>query len=249
MSKLRTFLLTLVTLYACSKAPAQAPSPPPARFPSPADITAQLTRIVVVGDDWRLDADPFYGMSLAEHGRNTFSGSDRLVTGGTGAAFRYLLSDLSVGVTRADCMLDGKRYPLSATLDRVGQPQRIGCGFEPWDGRARAAVKIADACAPLGSNAQRITLFEVRGDGAMFLRLRGNAGGVDCTIANDQLTSAPRDEATHYGGEGELDLIRSSRTPPDDPCIASNTTTDADGNLVGWLVPKDDKCRTQPLQP
>lgn len=250
MRTLRALLLALAALAACSKTPApQAPAPPASPFPSPADITALFTGIVVVGDTWRLEANPFYGASLKEGGRSTFTSSDRLLSGGSGAAFRYLIQGLSVGVVRSDCVASGVRYPLSATIDRPSKPQLAGCGFEPWDGRARIAVRIADACAPVAANARRITLFQISGDNIMLVRLRGEDGGVDCRVINGQLSAAPRDAALRLGGEGELDLIRAPAAPPHDPCVASNIVTDADGNLTGWFVPKDGKCRTQPLRP
>jgi hypothetical protein len=242
-------LMVAAALAACSKAPPQAPAVPPSPYPSPTDVTASLTGIVVVGDGWRLDANPFYGMGMVEHGVSTFSSSERLITGGTGAAFRYLASDVSVGVTRMDCVDGGVRYPLSATIDRPGKPQLSGCGFEQWDGRARAAVRIADACAPVGPDAQRITLFQVSGDGTMLVRLRGANGGVDCRVINGQLIKSPRDTTLRLGGEGELDLIRAPAPTPADPCIASNISTYVEFNLVGWLLQKDNMCRTQPMLP
>jgi len=247
---MRRLLLAALTLFACSKAPApQAPAAPVSPYPNPADVVSQLTGIVVVGKGWRLDANPFYGMSLVEHGRPTFTSSERLIIGGAGAAFRYLASEVSVGVTRTDCVADGVRFPLTATIDRPGKPQLSGCGFEQWDARARTAAKIADACAPVGPMAQRITLFQISGDGTMLVRLRGQAGGLDCRILNGHLTRTPRDPLLKLGGEGELDLIRASPAAPADACIASNVTTDADGNLIGWLAPNDHKCRTRPLTP
>lgn len=247
---MRTLLVALLLVGACSKAPPpHAPAAPPSPYPNPADVISQLTGIVVIGEDWRLEANPFYGMAFIEHGRNSFVSSDRLLTGGTGAAFRYMLGDYSIGVTRTNCIANGVRYPLTASIDRPGKPQLSGCGFEKWDGRARAAVMVADACAPIGPNARRITLFQISGDGAMLLRLRGEAGGIDCRVANGRLSTAPRDPALRIGGEGELDLIRASAAAPADPCIASNISTDEDGNLIGWLVPKDHKCRTQPMLP
>ena len=59
-------------------------------------------------------------------------------------------------------------YPLTATIDRPHKPQLTGCGFEQWDGRSRPAIKIADACAPVGPTAQRVTLFQISGDGTIF---------------------------------------------------------------------------------
>ncbi|MFT3728318.1 MAG: hypothetical protein QM759_10895 [Terricaulis sp.] len=250
MRNLLAIFFTLAALAACSKPPApQAPAAPPSLYPSLADVTSNLGAIVAVGDHWRVDADPFYGLSVHENGRAAFSTSDRLLTGGTGMAFRYLVSDVSVGVTRVDCEAGGVHYPLTTTLDRVGKPQLKGCGFEPWATRVRAAVKIADACAPAGANAQRVTLFQVNGDGSMLVRLRGDAGGVDCHVVNSQLRAAPRDSALKFGGEGELDMIRGSRTAPDDACVASNIAMGEDGNLIGWFVPNDGKCRTKPLAP
>jgi hypothetical protein len=242
-------LFTLAIFGACSPAPAPPAPAPPSPYPSPGEITATFTGIVVIGEGWRLEADPFFGMSITEHGRNSFSNGERLLTGGASAAFRYMVGDVSVGVTRSDCLANGVRYPLTATLDRVGRPQLSGCGFEQWAGRARNAVKIADACAPVGPNARRITLFQVSGDGAVLVRLRGEAGGVDCRIVEGRLAATARDASLKLGGEGELDLIRAAPQAPSEPCIASNVATDADGNLIGWLVLNDGKCRTAPMRP
>jgi hypothetical protein len=225
----------LLALAACGQG--AAPTAPAAQTQAPPAPAPDLHGAIIgVGDNpaWRLEADPTGAVTLSigdtEHYQGHYAEPHRNTEGG----FTMDAGDINVDLSVAPCTIQGVGYPLRAIVQPHRQAAVEGCAYVRWDQKLVELMPQIDACIAASPASRRVT-YAGPYQGAVLVRLTDGETPIDCRVAHNAATIAPRDANTHVLGDGEAIFVRAPGEQPGGECFTAPEVRAADGALLGWM--------------
>ncbi len=228
---MRAFVL-LLALAACGQN-AEAPAPQPA-INSGLDLSGH---IIAIGDGFRFDAIPDQDtilLAFPEYDQTVSAAYVAPQATDTGATL--ISGDITLTLTPGACSYFGMDYPMHAVVSITNGRPAEGCAMIRWDHRLLELMPAIDACVAASPETRWVTYAGERGEGRVIVRMEGEAGPVDCTVANGAASVSPRRDDLNIASENEAIFVRGPGENPGGECYDAPEVRSASGELLGWMA-------------
>jgi hypothetical protein len=228
-------IASLVALSACGAPVMQASNV------LPDDNGSLAGPIVAVGEDWRVNDDPWSP-------DNTLSiyMDDGTEVSGTWVRPYYVDGHISAGDIRmtlenAACVQDTISYPMRATVTFPGQTL-TGCAAMRWDYQVDTLIDEIDACIAEAPEWRTVTYAGELPDGSVLVRVRNGDDMRDCRVERERVKHSPRDESFLAPTENAAIFLRARPGETENPggeCYDAPEVLRFGhhfSEMVGWLL-------------